>query len=216
MGDAGQVLSLQHDISPRKPPATWPRRPSVLRTINLPLPHPSHWLPPSHLHPGALCLSLSTSLPSFLHPGGGKVPRPSRRGKSAPHHGNTQRQESPAIEQSIGAQIAGSVAQVPTSAPPLKLDQLIHLACVLLYTSLCNPMDCSPPGSSVHGISQQDYWSSLPLPPPSDLPDPEIEPTSPAPASRLFTASATWEPPIHLAVPQFLCLQNGFEIKTAS
>ena len=90
MGDAGQVLSLQYDISPRKPPATWPRRPSVLRTINLPLPHPSHWLPPSHLHPGALCLSLSMSLPSFLHPGGGKVPRPSRRGKSAPHHGNTQ------------------------------------------------------------------------------------------------------------------------------
>ena len=30
---------------------------------------------------------------------------------------------------------------------------------------LCDPMDCSPPGSSVHGISQQEYWSGLPLPP---------------------------------------------------
>ena len=28
--------------------------------------------------------------------------------------------------------------------------------------TLCDPMDCSPPGSSVHGISQQEYWSGLP------------------------------------------------------
>ena len=24
--------------------------------------------------------------------------------------------------------------------------------------TLCNPMNCSPPGSSVHGISRQEYW----------------------------------------------------------
>ena len=29
--------------------------------------------------------------------------------------------------------------------------------------------DCSPPGPSVHGISQQEYWSVLPLPSPGDL-----------------------------------------------
>ena len=40
------------------------------------------------------------------------------------------------------------------------------------------PMDCSPPDSSVRGILQSDYWSGLPCPPPGDLPDPEIEPTS--------------------------------------
>ena len=28
-------------------------------------------------------------------------------------------------------------------------------------------MDCSLPGSSVHGIFQQEYWSGLPLPSPS-------------------------------------------------
>ena len=39
-------------------------------------------------------------------------------------------------------------------------------------------MDCSPPGSSVHGISQQEYWSGLPCLPPGDLPDPGIGPTS--------------------------------------
>ena len=28
-------------------------------------------------------------------------------------------------------------------------------------------MDCSLPGSSVHGIFQQEYWSGVPLPSPS-------------------------------------------------
>ena len=41
-------------------------------------------------------------------------------------------------------------------------------------------MDCSPPGSSVHGISQARYWSELPFASPEDLPDPGIEPKSPA------------------------------------
>ena len=30
------------------------------------------------------------------------------------------------------------------------------------------------------GFSKQEYWSGLPCPPPGDLPDPGIEPTSPA------------------------------------
>ena len=46
--------------------------------------------------------------------------------------------------------------------------------------TLCNPMDCSLPGSSVHGISRQEYWSGLPFPSPRDHPDPGIEPGSPA------------------------------------
>ena len=40
-------------------------------------------------------------------------------------------------------------------------------------------MDYSPPGSSVHGILQQEYWSGLPFTSPGDLPDPGIEPGSP-------------------------------------
>ena len=61
---------------------------------------------------------------------------------------------------------------------------------------LCDPMDHSPPGSCVHGISRQEYWGGLPFPSPGDLPDPGIEPTSlvsPALAGGFFTASATWE-----------------------
>ena len=41
-------------------------------------------------------------------------------------------------------------------------------------------MDGSPLGCSVHGISQAKYWSGLPFPSPSNLPDPGIEPVSPA------------------------------------
>ena len=48
--------------------------------------------------------------------------------------------------------------------------------CALSHLTLCNPMDCSPPGSSVHGFSRQEYWSELPCPPPGDLLDPGIKP----------------------------------------
>ena len=44
----------------------------------------------------------------------------------------------------------------------------------------CDPMDCILPGSSVHGISQQEYWSGLSFPFPRDLPNPGIETESPA------------------------------------
>ena len=42
--------------------------------------------------------------------------------------------------------------------------------CVCLVTqscpTLCHPLDCSPPGSSVHGILRQEHWSGLPCAPP--------------------------------------------------
>ena len=48
------------------------------------------------------------------------------------------------------------------------------------------------------GFSRQEYWSGVPSPPPGDLMDPGIEPssfTSPALAGRFFffTTSACWE-----------------------
>ena len=58
-----------------------------------------------------------------------------------------------------------------------------------LYPTLCDPMDCSPPGSSVHGILQARIlgWAATP---PGHLPNPEIKPTnltSPALAGGFFT-----------------------------
>ena len=35
--------------------------------------------------------------------------------------------------------------------------------------TLRDPMDCSLPGSSVRGISRQEYWSGLPLPSPNHI-----------------------------------------------
>ena len=35
-----------------------------------------------------------------------------------------------------------------------------------LCPTLKDAMDCSPPGSSVHGFSRQEYWSGVPLPSP--------------------------------------------------
>ena len=54
-------------------------------------------------------------------------------------------------------------------------------------------MDYIPPGSSVHGISRQEYCNGLPLPFPSpeNLPDPGIEFAFPALIGGFFTT----EPP---------------------
>ena len=41
-------------------------------------------------------------------------------------------------------------------------------------------MNCTLPGSSVHGIFQARDWSGLPFPSPGDLSDPGIVPGSPA------------------------------------
>ena len=61
---------------------------------------------------------------------------------------------------------------------------LFDRAVLYLVAQLCptlyDPMDCSPPGSSFMGFSRQEYWSELPFPPPGDLPNPGIEPKSPA------------------------------------
>ena len=45
--------------------------------------------------------------------------------------------------------------------------------------TLCNPKDCSAPGSSACGILQARILEWVPCPPPGDLPNPENEPRSP-------------------------------------
>ena len=62
-------------------------------------------------------------------------------------------------------------------------------------STLCNPTDCSPPGSSVHGISRQEYWNGLPFPSSGDLPDLwMIKPVSPVLAGGFFTAESPRNP----------------------
>ena len=55
-------------------------------------------------------------------------------------------------------------------------------------------MDCSTPGSSVHGILQVRILEWVPCAPPEDLPNPGIEPVSPS-VLALQVDSFTAEPP---------------------
>ena len=79
----------------------------------------------------------------------------------------------------------------------------LHAKSLQSCLTLCDPMDCSPPGTSSMEFSRQEYWNGLPCPPPGDLPNPGIEPMSrmsPALAGGCRrkaqeTASATWELP---------------------
>ena len=59
--------------------------------------------------------------------------------------------------------------------------------------TLWDSMNCSLPGSSVHGFPRQEYWSGLPCLPPGDVPNPGIKPTSlmsPALAGKFFATTA--------------------------
>ena len=74
-----------------------------------------------------------------------------------------------------------------------------QLCCTLSPQSgptLCDPMDCSPSGCSVHGTLQARIleWVARPLP--GDLSDPGIEPPclrSPELAGGFFITLAAWE-----------------------
>ena len=68
--------------------------------------------------------------------------------------------------------------------------------------TFCDPKVCSLPDSSVHGFSRQEYWSGLPFPSPEDLPDPGIEPGSPA----LWADALPSEPPGKPSVRDLLLL----------
>ena len=61
----------------------------------------------------------------------------------------------------------------------LKIRLVLHV-CTQSCQTLWDAMDYSLPGSSVHGIFRQEYWSGLPFPPPGDLLKSGIKFTSPA------------------------------------
>ena len=105
----------------------------------------------------------------------------------------------------MGTVVPGWGEQFPSASPltkgvfkipVLKLCVCVRAKSLQSCLTLRNTLDSSPPGSSVHGILQQEHWSGLLCPPPEDLSDPGIRPesrTSPALAGGFFTTSATWE-----------------------
>ena len=59
----------------------------------------------------------------------------------------------------------------------------------------CDPWTAALQAPLSMGSSTQEYWSELPGPPPGDLPDPGIKPTSPALAGGCFTPEPSGKPP---------------------
>ena len=76
------------------------------------------------------------------------------------------------------------------------LSKCVRAKSIQLCLILCDPMDCSPPGSSVHGNLHSRILEWIVMPSLRYLPDPGIEPMSlmiPALAGRFFITNATWE-----------------------
>ena len=76
----------------------------------------------------------------------------------------------------------------------------------------CNPMDCSPPGSSVPGISQARLQELVVIPPLGDLPDPGSGSLfSPAWAGRVFTTAPPEKLFIYFTMGETQHLGGGVE-----
>ena len=77
---------------------------------------------------------------------------------------------------------------------------ILHAYMCIYTCTLCDPVGCSPPGSSVHGISQARILHRWLLRFPGDLPDPGTELESPAMAGGFFTTEPPGRPTDILAV----------------
>ena len=71
-----------------------------------------------------------------------------------------------------------------------------HCACAqsVSHVQLCNPTDGSPPGSSVHGISQARMLEGVAISSSRGSSDPGIELVFPALASRFLTTEPPGKP----------------------
>ena len=76
----------------------------------------------------------------------------------------------------------------------MKVNVLADQSCL----TLCDPVDCSPPGPLSMEFSRQEYWSELPCPPPGELPDPGIEPRSPALQADSLPSETPGKPMIYI------------------
>ena len=84
------------------------------------------------------------------------------------------------------------VDSLPTEAPGKPYKELVIQPCL----TLCDPMDCSPPGSSVHGILQARILERGAMPSPRGSSQPRDETQFLmllALAGGFFTTGTTWE-----------------------
>ena len=115
----------------------------------------------------------------------------------------------------MSPKLAGRFFTIEPSGKPMREDvYILHAkslqSCVHLFVTVWTLANQAPLSM---GFSRQGYWSGLPCPPPGDLPDPGIEPsslTSLALAGSLFTSKPPGKPHIVdvLVLYSFLWLNN--------
>ena len=91
----------------------------------------------------------------------------------------------------------GMGSSSPTQSWAVTRIVLVAQSCL----TLCDPVDCSPPVFSA--FFREEYWSGLPFPSPGDIPEPGIQPRSPA----LQADSLPSEPPGKPMSPRQSCLK---------
>ena len=77
-------------------------------------------------------------------------------------------------------------------------EEVLSLSCVQLFVTPWTAA-CQAPLSM--GFSRQEYWSGWPFPSPGDLPDPGMEPRSPALQGILYCLSPQGSLPFILSLP---------------
>ena len=86
--------------------------------------------------------------------------------------------------------MAGSVSEIPQ-----KLTECYVVVQSLSHVRLfATPWTVARQPPLSMGFSQQGYWSGLPFPPPGHLPEPGIEPVSPALSGGFFTTEPPGKP----------------------
>jgi hypothetical protein len=66
------------------------------------------------------------------------------------------------------------------------------------YLTLCDPVDCSLPVSSVHRIFQGRILEWVPFPSPEDLPNQGIKPTTATLVGTFFSTEPPWKPKLFI------------------
>ena len=95
-----------------------------------------------------------------------------------------------------------------------ELNDIQHLSVLLLFSLSVTSNSSATPWMVAHkaplsmGFPRQEYWSGLPFPPPGDLPDPEMEPKSPALADGFFTTESPGKPSFKILIVNFILFKN--------
>ena len=129
----------------------------------------------------------------------------SRSPPHLPHIKYQQTQETPAerfIEevfkhiQNKATIVRKPLQHLSTHGQPCFISAPTHSFLLFRYSTLCDPWTVAhqPPPSM--GFSRQEYWRGLPFPSPGDLPNPGIEPRSPALRADALTSEPPGKPQI--------------------